>query len=97
MINEEFKKYITTADNVYTININNEFMTYLNTRDFIIYNNYYGLLAYGCRYYNFDDEKVYIYYEFKRENITVYTVEKLIKKYEKLLKHNKEILIIRSE
>lgn len=97
MINEQFKDFITKSNNIYTIQLASNYLTYLNTRDLIIYNNFYGLLAYGSRYFNYDDEKVYIYYQIKNENISVSEVERLLKKYEKLLNHGKEILIIRSE
>lgn len=93
MINDNFKDFITKSNNIYTIKTGNNFLTYLNTSDFIIYDNYNGLLAFGSRFFNYTDDKVNIYYKIKNNNISVSEIERSIKKYEKLLNHNKNIVI----
>lgn len=69
---------------------------YIGTSDFIIINNFYGVVAVGSRSlaYGLGDqiENINIYYEIKEPSVSHSTIETICKKYERLrLKHNYKI------
>lgn len=95
-MNKKFIDFIKDSRNVYILQHGNDYISYLNTSNFIISNNYYGLLAYGERIYNYDKKTVFVTYKIVNHSIiTNSNCEFLIKKFEKKL--NTENVVIKEE
>ena len=59
-------------------------LIYLGTSEFIIVNNYCGVVAYGTRKYNFDTNELFISYENKKDSfVNCSTIEKILTKHER--------------
>ncbi len=70
-------------------------LVYLGTGNFIIQSNFYGLIAYGERHFNYNDDIVTIEYKMIKEGAYPNSfVTNFIKQYEKLLDHDKKIKIV---
>ena len=92
-MNKKFIDFMKDSRNVYILQHGDEFISYLNTSNFIISNNYYGLLAYGERSYNYAKKTVFITYKIINHYvITNSTCEFLIKKFEKKI-NTKNVVI----
>lgn len=87
-MNDIIKNVALSSHNAYVISYGKEdFIVYLNTSDFVIINNYYGIAAHGSRNYNYDEKKVIITFEVVNDAaMTISTMIALIGKYEKKLK-----------
>lgn len=87
---KKFIDFIKESHNVFILNVKNNYITYLNTFQFIISNNYYGLIAIGERHYNYEKKCSQIEYNLINENVLNESeIKKIIKKYEIALKVEK--------
>lgn len=75
----------------------NNSLVYISTDEFMIINNFFGLIAYGERAFNFDEKNVIIKYKIVRNELTKNQIDNLLKRYEKRLNHHKKITILEVE
>lgn len=76
----------------------NYLIIFLGSRDFLITSNYWGVVAVGCRSYDYDKEQAnYIYACTGGEHIPASRVEQIIKQYEYKRLNNKKINITKGE
>lgn len=81
-----FLNFMKESYNVYVLNKKNNYIIYLNTYQFIISNNYYGLIAIGERHYNYEKQCSEIECHIKNEKVmTNSQIDALIMEYEKVL------------
>lgn len=80
-------KYNATVESLQGKEYGVLYLVYLGMNNFIVVNNYCGVLAYGSRNYSYDVKTVFIRYEFIEKNwVTPRTIERLLKKHEEALK-----------
>lgn len=90
---DEKLKYNCYCENITTNKNGVLYLVYLGCNDFIIINNYYGVVAVGDRVFNYDTKQLNIKYEIINNNIYYGNVEKLLKKHENNFKTNSDIII----
>lgn len=75
----------------------NLLIIFLGTSDFIIVNNFFGVVAIGKRGFNFDKEQALYTYQLIENSIHISRIEQLIKTYEAKRLKIKNVLITRKE
>ena len=85
MISELYNKTLRYNCSYYEMKsevYSNLLIVFLGTHEFIITNNYFGVVALGRRSFDFDKRKAIYKYELKVNSIELSRIEQIIRKYE---------------
>ena len=84
LLNELYEKKLRSNCNYEQIN--DSIIIYLGMDQFIIVNNYFGVIAVGVRGFSYEKQTSYIKYKLVNDSVSEVKVRKLIKKYENKLR-----------